>query len=609
MEIRLLGETWAVSVQGERVSLEQKTAALLAYLALEGATARSRLVGMLWPTTEEAAARGNLRQVLLRLRRLLGEECIEGRAFLRLRDGITLDVLHLRAALEARDDARAVSYDGELLKELNYPKCDDLNEWLDGWRLDLRHRWLEAMGREVQRLEREGRLTTALEGARQLLARERTSETAYQHLMRLHYLLGNRTAALEAYRQCQVMLMSEFQTGPSPATRELARIIERSESTPQRPAPVGRPVRPLLVTHSHVLAGRERAWAAMETAWAERKPMFVDGVAGIGKSRLVTEFARSRGNTLLLNARPGDREGGSFRTHMRNLRHVLEQKPEVQPRGWVRKELSRLVPKLETRPLPPPSSPQERSRLFSALAEFLRDALRDVKVLIYDDAHYMDRDSAELGLQLHSEFNEEMVAGRFPLIINVYRTTEIREAWERQLVQNARSAGLMKWVTVERLDTEAVRVMLRAMGDSRLEQVAEEMAAYTGGNPFFIVETSRHLLESGTFNGRFPSSLPPPERVRAIIEQRLNLLPEEALRLARVFAVARTDFSVQLAAFVLEVPVSHLARPLQLLLDAHLFQDRWFVHDVVGEVLLATLPEAIRKVLSERVDEYRRLPR
>lgn len=606
MQVRLLGEITAVNARGEWVNLEQKTAALLAYLALEGATTRAELVGLLWPETDDTAARNNLRQLLLRFRRLMGEEYVEGRTSLGLREGLAVDVLYLHVALKARDDARAVSFEGELLRGLYYKDCEALNEWLDRKRQDLGQKWLAAMEREVQRLEREGQFTAALEWARKILARERTSETAYQYLMRLHYRMGNRAAALEAYRQCQGMLKSEFDVGPSAATRELARTLEQQQATLHLPPPSVLPALPPEVGQPRVFAGRERALASMEEAWVARRPMFVDGVAGIGKSRLVMEFASTKGKTILINARPGDREGGAYRTHMRSVRHVLEQKPEVRPHGWVRKELSRLVPNLEAKPLPPPSNPAERARLFLALTQFLRGALQDVRVLIYDDAHYMDRESAELGLQIHAEFREEMEAGQFPLIINIYRTTEVRDEWERQLVQSALSSGLMHRVHVERLETEAVRLMLRGMGDPRLEQVAEEMTAYTGGNPFFIVETARYLLKSEDFDGTFPGSLPTPSRVGVLIEQRLNSVSEEALQLARVFAVARTDFSAHMAAYVLEVPVSHLTKPWQQLKEAHIFQDHWFVHDVVGEMILATLPEAIRQALADRIDEYRR---
>jgi hypothetical protein len=56
----------------------------------------------------------------------------------------------------------------------------------------------------------------------------------------------------------------------------------------------------------------------------------------------------------------------------------------------------------------------------------------------------------------------------------------------------------------------------------------------------------------------------------------------------------------------LKVQVGQLAKPWRELEEAHIFQDRWFVHDVVGEVILATLPDAVRKALAALIDDYRR---
>jgi DNA-binding SARP family transcriptional activator len=601
LEIQVLGQAWAVEASGARTRLEKKSAALLAYLALEGATARSRLVRLLWPDTEEEDARNNLRQTLLRLRKRLGAEYVEGRDSLELRADLTMDVLQLRAALKARDDARIVLFDGELLADEDYEGCEELTAWLERWRQELRERWLDAMDREVRRLEQAGQFPAALDGARQMLKRERTSEQAYQLQMRLHYAMGNRAAALEAYRLCKEMLQHEFDAPPSEETSRLAQTLENSEPLHPRRAPAPRPPVPPTVKPPPPFVGREYAWAQMEQAYAARRPMFVDGVAGIGKSRLVTEFASTRGKSILINARPGDREGGAFRTHMRSLSRVLEEVPEAEPSGWVRRELSRLIPRLQPKPLPPPSTPQESARLFSAVIEFLGTALRDVSLLIFDDGQYMDRESAELGIQVHAEFSEATAAGRFPLIINVFRTSEIREEWQRQLVQNVLSSGLMQHVSLDRLDVEMVRTMLRGMGDPRLEPLAEEITAYSGGNPLFIVEIVQHLLSSGNFDGTFPRSFPPPGRVGPIIEQRLKLLSQEARELAQVFAVAQTDFSAELAACVMEVPVSHLTTPWKQLEEADIFRGSWFTHDIVGEIILASIPEAVRKDLAARI--------
>ncbi|MDY7229291.1 BTAD domain-containing putative transcriptional regulator [Hyalangium rubrum] len=604
MEIRVLAEAWAAGAQGGRVELERKSAALLAYLALEGPTARWKLSGLLWPESPEATARGNLRQLLKRLREQLGEDCTEGRDQLRLREGSQVDVFQVRAALQQGNPTLAGSFHGELLEGFLYDDCEELAGWLDGWRMKLKRQGREALEQQVQRLERERRYPEALDGALRLLELEPTAEAVYRQVMHLHHVLGNRPAALKAYRRCQEVLKRELNVSPETATRELARVIERSEAEPALPSPPARPAIRWSVLHPPVLAGREREWALMEEAWAARAPMFVDGESGIGKSRLVKEFGNSRGRCVTIEARPGDRRL-PFATHMRSLR-MLVRESGVRPQGWVRRELSRIIPELEDAPLPPVSQPEERARLFSAIIAFIREALRDVDVLVFDDGQYVDRDSAELGIQVHAEFREEMVAGRFPLIINAYRTSDVRDEWEKQLIHSVIDSGLMVRVPVGRLDTEAVRQMLRGMGEPALEQVAEKIADYTGGNPLFIVETARHLLRSGDFDGAFPSSLPPPGKVGAIIEQRLRLRSDEALRLARVFAVARTDFSAELAAHVLEVPVDQLLAPWKELEEAHIFQGRWFVHDAVAEVLLATMPAAIQEALVARIADYRR---
>ncbi len=66
----------------ESQRLERKTAAVLAYLALEGQTHKYKLSGWLWPDSGETAARNNMRQLLRRLRVaagevVLGEDLIE----------------------------------------------------------------------------------------------------------------------------------------------------------------------------------------------------------------------------------------------------------------------------------------------------------------------------------------------------------------------------------------------------------------------------------------------------------------------------------------------------------------------------------------------------
>ncbi len=585
--------------------LERKTAALLAYLALEGATVRWRLAGLLWPESSEATARNNLRQLLRRLRELSGAPCVEGREPLRLSAGLSVDVALLVVAHETGDRERVSAFTGELLEGHAYDDCSALDDWLGMWRMRLRRMRFEALDAQVRRYEQEeGQLTVALERARRLVDLEPTSEEAHQHVMRLLHRLGDRGAALAAWQQCREVLRRELDVEPSESTRQLARDIERHEAGHRLPARPGKRTVPLSVLHPPLLAGREREWELMEEAWASRRHIFVEGDAGIGKSRLISDFARSKGRWVLLAARPGDLHV-PFATHSRSLRTLLARKPQVHLEPWAWRELSRLMPELDPQARLGPARGEDKPRLHAAVFAFLREAVSDLDSIFFDDAHYIDPDSAELGLHIQTHFVEESARGRFPLILHGHRPFENDVSWKKDIIDSGVSAGVLVRIPLSWLSPAAVRDMLRGMGVPGLEAVAEKVGTYAGGSPLFIVETVRHLLESHAFDGHFPESLPPPERVRSIIEHRLGRLPPAALRLARVFAVAQTDFSAELAAAVLEVPVDELHEPWRQLEDAHVVRGRWFTHDVVGEVLQASMPEPIRASLRERVARSR----
>ncbi len=170
----------------------------------------------------------------------LGGDCADGRDQLRLRAGLTIE--------------------GELLGGFVYDESEDLQAWVERWRLTLRRGQSEAFERELLRLEQKGQIPAALEGARRLLALDPTAETAYQYMMRLYHALGDRAAALEIYRQGQAMMSRAFgvDVRPSRLTRELAYSIEHHEADLPQPSLLPRQHVPMLVMRPPVLAGLER---------------------------------------------------------------------------------------------------------------------------------------------------------------------------------------------------------------------------------------------------------------------------------------------------------------------------------------------------------------
>ncbi|HEY0839379.1 MAG TPA: SARP family transcriptional regulator, partial [Vulgatibacter sp.] len=134
---------------GDRVVLERKTAALLAIVAVDGPTARARLAAHLWPDSDEKKARGNLRQTLSRLRKLVGAELVEAGDPLRLADGVDTDLDEL---LRGGDLPASRSWSG-LLEGLDFTDCDELASWIDSASARLRKALLTRLEAEADRLE------------------------------------------------------------------------------------------------------------------------------------------------------------------------------------------------------------------------------------------------------------------------------------------------------------------------------------------------------------------------------------------------------------------------------------------------------------------------
>src|SRR6478609_1989528 len=88
-----LAQAPALVRRGEAtVPLASRDAALLAWLALEGPTPRTRLAALLWPDSDAEGARNSLRQRLHQLRKGVGADLIRGTATLTLAEGVSHDL-------------------------------------------------------------------------------------------------------------------------------------------------------------------------------------------------------------------------------------------------------------------------------------------------------------------------------------------------------------------------------------------------------------------------------------------------------------------------------------------------------------------------------------
>ncbi len=186
--------------------------------------------------------------------------------------------------------------------------------------------------------------------------------------------------------------------------------------------------------------------------------------------------------------------------------------------------------------------------------------------------------------------------------IDCYRIGELSPESAR-LRDEQVDAGMAVVIRLEPLRPDAVATLLDGLGVPGVERLAPELARYTGGNPLFVVETVKHLLETGAVERGWPARVPLPEKVAPLIHRRLERLGPMALQLVQLASLAGTAFDLALAAAALEVPVLSLGPALRELEAAQVLRGERFTHDLVCEAVQASLPRPLRLAIDRRLAE------
>ncbi len=573
------------------MQLERKTAALYGFLALEGATSRSRLAGLLWADSTEESARNSLRQRFYRLRNSVGQDFIVSTEPLRLDPNLSVDVVRFESLMFTGEFEAALELEGEFLEGVDFDDCPELSEWVLAARERLEAGKREALIGEATRLEKAGDYGAALGRARQVLLRDPISEDAHRRLMRLYYLAGDRPAAMRAFEQCQTILETELGVKPLFETLGLATLIFQGDTLPQTVSPERLAI-PIQILRPPVLVGRAQEWAQLEAAWQAGFGVIVRGEAGVGKTRLIQDFYLSKGAFVSLEGRPGDK-GIGYATLARGLKRILEQHENLKLEPWVRRELSRVVPNLEVEPPSAIGSDTEKIRFFSSILELFKElATRGVQTILVDDLQFMDAASVELWQYIITS----EVSLRF---CTAYRRFELEDELESNLLQTGHAL-----IELLPLGAEGLNQLLSHLEIPDMTDLAVSLEQYTGGNPMYVLETLKNLLETGGIGRGLPQHFPPPQKIGALIRHRLERLSSGALRLARVAALAGTDFSLSLATDVLEINALELSEPLSELETAQVLIGERFAHDLIFEATLEGVPKSIQQLVHQKTAAY-----
>src|SRR5262245_30051612 len=367
---------------------------------------------------------------------------------------------------------------------------------------------------------------------------------------------------------------------------------------------------------------------AMERAGdGQGQVVAVFGEPGVGKSRLVWEFCHSHRSRDWLVLEAPSVSYGKATTYFPVI-ELLKSYFQIEPRDDARKIRDKLTGKLlslnwavasplsvflslldipaddpEWTSLDPP---QRRRQTLDALTSLLlRESQVQPLLLVFEDLHWIDGETQVLLDRLV----ERLPTARVLLLVN-YRP-EYEHRW-----------GSRTYYTQLRLDhqpPESAAELHQALlgGDPSLQLLTRLLIERTEGNPFFLEESVRTLVETGALIGGRgayrlggpTTAIQVPATVQAVLAARIDRLPPDEKRLLQTAAVIGKDVPEAVLQAVAEMHEEDLRRGLahlqaaEFLYETSLFPESvyTFKHALTHEVAYGSLLHDRRRGLHARV--------
>jgi tetratricopeptide (TPR) repeat protein len=377
--------------------------------------------------------------------------------------------------------------------------------------------------------------------------------------------------------------------------------------------------------------GREDAIAFLERHFFKAKAgdgqmVEIIGEAGVGKSRLVLELKRCLLNeefTYLEGRCLQYGESMSYLPILDILKTYFGYKdgePESSLSAKINQKLQTLNERLNKNtgvfqyllsckvdePGFSTLAPQEiRDRIFESLRDlFMLESQRKPLILVVEDLHWMDRTSEEF-----LSYFIESLAGTSIMLLLLARP-EYSHRWS--------NASYCSRLSLDKLDAASSGILLESLlrQGQIIPEIEQLIMSRTSGNPFFMEELTRTLLENGSIFKKGSRYLlnkdvlhaEVPTTIQGIIAARIDRLEDDLKRTMQVAAVIGKDFVYRILQRITDIGEDlkdnlRSLQGLELIYQKRLFPELEFVfkHALTQEVAYNSLLEQRRKEIHARI--------
>lgn len=604
---KLLG-TPQVLFEGREIVLPYKKAdALLYFLILNRKALRSELTGLLWTDSDSTTALKNLRHAAYSIRKAIGYNLFaEGqRSVLELAPEIDI-----HCDVQQFEDGDILAYHGEFLEDFAIPHADVFEAWASDQRSHLRAQYLKQLFSTGKTAFAARDLTLAEHCCNAYLRSDPLEESVVAMLMQIYQLQKKYRHAIELYDELRQNLESEFGLPPLKETSQLYYKIVSEWNVSTDKETLHQMAQPLL--------GKEDALQKMHALCAEgwlehgARCIFLQGGSGIGKSFLLEHFLENYDFSDRRICRAScyqtemDISLAPWNTIMLALVSEFVSQHIIVPKSYL-KSASKLFPclafndgqggeELEEGFSSPSNYYAARE---SALLVLTAVAKRIPLLLIFEDVHWMDTNSAEmlaLFLRRLSTLNVCVICtGRD--ILPEHMQLFLDRGKKDKLIyhQSLRNLSL----------NETARLIECYLKEGVYPELVEQLYQGTGGNPLLLVQ----LLTSLDGSQDITKLLQDPY---SIIARRLSSLSPEARQILDVISIFAGKVSFDILTSLLTKDALELIYLCEHLKQYGLLSESSdsgtleysFAHDQIKSIVISQQTEARRRILHLRVAQY-----
>lgn len=350
--------------------------------------------------------------------------------------------------------------------------------------------------------------------------------------------------------------------------------------------------------------------------------VLIEGEAGIGKTRLVSEFCervRAQGETAII-APCLEYAPSPYAPFVAALSTLLSEAPNVlQLPTEGRNALSQIVPALSSIS-PNPAIAPDKLTLFGVVNKSLSQFAADRTVMIViDDLHWADAGTLEL-----LQYLATRISNARALIAATYRSEELESRHPLRVAVSRLQREPCVWrISLEPLNRDEISAFIQAAlaGRSRISSLAAQaIRSECEGNPLSAEELLKSAVDNASHEG---GRITLPLTLAESILQRLSLLNDSERSVLLCASAMGRRFEPQFLAETLELALTDVAGVLkkaiglQLIVEksngeaAFEFRHALTRHAVYDQLLAAEarpLHAKIANALESRADTARRLP-